>query len=501
MSERRKRFYKNGIMLAIMGLFTKSVALGFNSFIAKAIGAEGVGLFGLVGMIYSFAITFATSGISLTVTKLTSEKIGEGKRGEISKILRASVSYSLIFSGFATLVLYVFAPYFANTVLSDARAAAPLRVLSFSLIPISVSSALSGYFVGIRCVSKNAFISVFGQIFRVFLTVILLLNTPNISAQKGTYIIALVMTLSEILVLFLSVLQYLFDREKTREGKEKHFQSVTRMALPLAFSAYIRSAFLTMEHALIPKKLRENGLSHTDSLSSYGALHGMALPVLLFPMSPLTSFSGLLVPEFSESLAGGDRKSLEKIASEALNTTLKYAVLIMCIMLLFSEEIGYVIYSSYEAGRFIFILAPVIPLMYLDHVTDAILKGIGEQVYSMWVNISDSLLSIILVIILIPRMGIIGYALVILVMELYNFILSVTRLYSKIKFKINPLKSFILPLAIGVFSSFVTGKIFVATSSNSHPVWLFMEILFAFCIVLLLYGILGLSAKKGRFLS
>ena len=37
-----------------------------------------------------------------------------------------------------------------------------------------------------------------------------------------------------------------------------------------------------------------------------------------------------------------------------------------------------------------------------QRITDAILKGVGEQVFSMWVNITDSLLSVALVWILIP---------------------------------------------------------------------------------------------------
>ena len=99
------------------------------------------------------------------------------------------------------------------------------------------------------------------------------------------------------------------------------------------------------------------------------------------------------------------------------------------VLVVFSEELGYIIYNSYEAGRFVAILAPIVPLMYLDHVTDSMLKGIGEQVFSMWVNITDSALSVALVWFLIPKMGILGYALVIIIMEAYNFILSYFRLY------------------------------------------------------------------------
>ena len=72
--------------------------------------------------------------------------------------------------------------------------------------------------------------------------------------------------------------------------------------------------------------------------------------------------------------------------------------------------------------------------MYLDHVADSVLKGIGEQVYSMWINITDAMLSIALVWLLLPKLGIMGYAVCIIVMEAYNFALSSARLLSKIRF-------------------------------------------------------------------
>ena len=125
----RQRFFMNGIMLTAVGLAIRSVSLGCNYFITQRIGAEGIGLFTLISTVYSFAVTFATSGISLTVTRLTSSAIGEGREKEVRGILRSAVTYSLIFSIFASLVLFFGADYFANTVLSDQRCFVPLRIL------------------------------------------------------------------------------------------------------------------------------------------------------------------------------------------------------------------------------------------------------------------------------------------------------------------------------------------------------------------------------------
>ena len=486
----RRRFFLNGILLTVVGLAIRSVSLGFNSFITQAVGAEGIGLFTLIGTVYSFAVTFATSGISLTVTRTVSSAIGEGREGEVRGILRSAIFYSMIFSLFASLVLFFGAPYFAYRVLDDGRCVTPLRILSASLVPIALSSVFSGYFVGVKRVARNAVVQVLGQAFKILITVSLVLKFAHLGVAAATVALCLSTSLTEISVFLVALLQFLFDKRRNlpkKSTRENHFGEVSKMALPLAVSAYIRSALLTLEHILIPKRLRDRGESHADSLASYGILHGMALPMLLYPMSPLSSFSGLLVPEFSESLARGEVERPRRLASEALNTTLCYSIAAMTFVILFSEELGYVVYKSYDAGRYIAMMAPVLPIMYLDHVADSMLKGIGEHVYSMWVNISDSLLSVGLVWFLIPRLGIDGYAVVIVAMEGYNFVLSAVRLHAKIKFKIQPLRYLLLPLAAALASAFISKRLFVKCGAMTAPVWLFLEILFAVCAFLAVY--------------
>ena len=97
-------------------------------------------------------------------------------------------------------------------------------------------------------------------------------------------------------------------------------------------------------------------------------------------------------------------------------------------MFFLSGELGEVLYHSAEVGDFIRRLAPLVPIMYLDTATDGMLKGLGQQVYSMNVNIADALISVIAVALLVPRIGIAGYLVTIYITELFNASLSILRL-------------------------------------------------------------------------
>ena len=481
MSAKRKFIY-NGIVLTLVGFAMRGVALFLGAYISSEIGAEGIGLQGLIATVYSFAVTFATSGVSLSVTRLVASSIGEGRGG--GRVMRGAFLYALCFGAVATAILFIFADLIGAVILSDVRIAVALRILSLSLLPIALSSVISGYFVAVRRVALNATVQISGQLMRIGLTVFLLGRIDGADIGASIRALALGATVTEMICFVIALMEYLFDKRLLQGQKEGGvgITEVSKMALPLAFSAYVRSFLLSVEHSLIPRRLVDRGNSRSEALASYGYLGGMALPIILFPMTPLSSFSGLLVPEFAESEASSDNARIRRMASGAIEKALVYAIIVAVFIFAFSEELGYVIYDTYAAGRYIGFLAPVIPLMYLDHVTDSMLKGIGEHVYSMWVNIADSFLSVFLVWVLIPIFDISGYAMVIIAMELFNFTLSYLRLRKRIRFAFNPLRAIVIPLIAAIISIIVAKSAFVFTGNSASAFWLIMQIIFGACI-------------------
>lgn len=479
----KRKFIYNGILLTSVGFAIRGVALFLGAYVSSAVGAEGMGLQGLIATVYSFAVTFATSGVSLSVTRLVASAMGEGKGG--ADILRGAFIYALGFGLAATVILFIFADLIGAVILSDVRVSAALRILSLSLLPIALGGVISGYFVAVRRVGMNASVQIFGQVARIVMTVVLL-ERADTGIAGAIRALALGTTVTEIGCFFIATVEFFIDRiiHPSQKGYGCGVGRVSKMALPLAFSAYVRAFLLSLEHSLIPKRLVDRGNSQSEALASYGYLGAMALPIILFPMTPLSSFSGLLVPEFAESEGAHRSDRMRRMASKAIEKALVYATAVSVFIYAFSEELGYVIYDTYEAGRYIGLLAPVIPIMYLDHVTDSMLKGIGEQVYSMWVNIADSLLSVILVWVLIPLMDIYGYALVIIIMECFNFVLSYLRLRKRIDFGLNIYRSFVLPLIAALISATVSKWVFVFCGRAATWLWLTLEMVFAVSICL-----------------
>ena len=73
-------------------------------------------------------------------------------------------------------------------------------------------------------------------------------------------------------------------------------------------------------------------------------------------------------------------------------------------------------------------LCPLIPFMYTDTVVDGCLKGLGQQVWSMGINILDAALGVLLVYFLLPVGALSAYIGIIYFNELLNLTLSAARL-------------------------------------------------------------------------
>lgn len=305
---------------------------------------------------------------------------------------------------------------------------------------------------------------------------------------------------SESLSLLLNIILYFFDRRRFgNQGRQRSFGKVgvAEVALPVAISAYMRSGLIAVEHMLIPRGLMRYGAGNSAALAAYGSLHSMALPVVLYPAAILSSFAALLIPEVTEQQAKSNRIEIRYIAGRVYQMTLLFAFGAAGIMLCLSAELGEVLYQSSEVAYFIAALAPLIPIMYLDTATDAMLKGLGQQVYSMNVNIFDAMVSVVAVAIFVPKMGINGYLLTIYITELLNASLSIARLL-KISGFSPSLKRVVLSPLISAIGSTCLLRLFFTLfplGLGNTVAGLVLHIFFALLLYLLLLFMTGGLAR------
>lgn len=428
---RVKVIFINVIVLTVTALLIRTIGISFQVYISNRIGPAGIGLFQLILSVYILALTIATSGIRLATTRLVAEELAKERETGAKKAVKACILYSVSFGIVISIILFLSADYIGTHWLSDKRTILSLRLLAFSLPFISMSSVFSGYFTAVRRAMKAASVQVVEQSIRIGVTILFLalFNIEDLEYACAAIIIG--SCIGEILSFILLYLLYIRDSKYLKKNSGNPPALWPRMfhiALPVAFSAYVTSGIRTLQQILIPLGLKKSGSSNETALATYGTITGMVMPILMFPSAVLHAITDLIVPELTECQACASFNRLNYIVTRVFNLGMLSSVFVMLIFYRFSTELGLAIYSSVDAGYYIKILAPLIPIMYMDSLVDGMLKGLGEQVKSMHYNIIESIISTILIYLLLPRYAISGLIFTIFLGRALNFGLSLGRL-------------------------------------------------------------------------
>lgn len=435
----RKRLIMNTALLTGSSLAMSAISMAFQVWLAGRIGSAGIGLYQLVLSVAFLCTTFAVSGIRFATTRLVSEELGHERSWSVAAAMRRCFAYSLFFGLSAMAVLFSFAEPVGFLWIGDARTVKSLKLIAFSMPFLSLSSVMSGYFTACGRVWKPTVVHLGEQLITIGFVAYFLAHSPAGDIEKNCAAVMLGNVCGDVISFVCMLLFYLTDRHSVRDYSAQKLKLTSRMlkvALPLAVSAYARSALSTLEHLLVPRGLKAAGFSADRALSGYGVIQGMVLPIVSFPACILMALAELIIPELTEAQVRGNDGDISKTVSSLIKKGLGYSSAVALVLFVFADKLGVRIYSSPEAGDYLRLLAPLIPIMYTDMVADGCLKGLGQQLWCMGINLLDALLGVLLVWQVLPVFALKGYICIIYFNECLNFALSIMRLRKVTKIRL-----------------------------------------------------------------
>ncbi len=493
------RLLKNAALLTVTGFFLRGLGMIFRIYISGRIGEEGMGLYQLISSVYFLFITLAQSGISVTVTRLCAQKFALGDDRGAAKILKGAVAVALITGMLSCIGMLVLSNAICKLWIADMRAVSSLRVLSLSLPFISVCNVLSAYFIA----SKNVVFGCTAQILEQLTRMGIVAAAAMYFSRYGLPVLLAAVfaanTLSEAVSCLYLALRLMLQKKRPLKNASSLpgcKRLIIKNAAPVAASRYLASALHTAENMLVPSAMTLFTHSRSVSLSAFGALKGMAMPLLFFPSSFLSAMSTLLVPEITDAHARSDRQTMTRIINRAASFTLVLSIMTAGVFWLFSDSLGRLIYNSTQVSRMLLLLSPIVPFMYLDSICDGLLKGLGLQRKDLIHNCIDSAVRILLIATIVPFFGINGF---IAVMAVSNVLISILNL--RLLLKVSGVKCnfkgwFLYPFFCALASAFVT-KILHPSSATILKTGLGCLL---FCSVfLLLMLILNYKSKIYKF--
>ena len=433
----RQSYLKNAALMTGADVLLRLAGMGLRIYLANALGGEGMGLYQLVLAVYALFVTLATAGVSVAATRLMAEELSRGRaeaRGMLVRLLAAGLGLG----AFAMVAQFGLAGLAAAWWLGDARAAGALRAAAFGMPWMAVSAVLRGFFIARRRVEPNVLSQLAEQTVRIGVVYValeqgILLGWEN--GRKCTAVLAAT-ALSEAVSACMMLLFYHREARRCFAGKKARrprdpARRLWDILWPVEGGRCLASALHTAENMLVPACLTVCLLDaggRSAAVAQYGSLKGMALPLLTFPFGLLGSLSVLLMPEITQAHIRGERARLDCLLDRMLRLTGCFSALAGALFWVWGEPLALLLYHSQEAGFYLRVLGPAMPLMYLESMVDGAMKGMGEQKavfrYSLW----DAVLRIAGVLLLLPRWGMKGFLWVILLSSAYTCQMNTARL-------------------------------------------------------------------------
>lgn len=424
---RRNSMFYGAMLLTAGSLGLRLVQMVFQVYISGVMGAEGLGRMQLIMTVGNFGAVLASGGVRIAATCLAAEEAGRDRPSGVRTAIRCCCIWGLVLSIFVGGGLFLLADLLSLRWIEDPSAALPLRIFALSL-PITVLwSVFNGFYTAAGRITELVGLEFFERITSILL-VVLGIQFEFLGLDPCTQIF-----LGSSLATLMSFIILLVRYRKTISGiplapHRPMMKRLLALTIPLGFNDILKNGLNTIENIIVPMGLKKNQAVGNHALASYGTVCGMVFPVITFPSVILYSLSDLLVPEMARCRAKSRQERMEFLTDKCLRFTLVFAMAAGGLGLLLGEDIGYLLFQSQEAGRYIRIFSPLVIMLYTDAIVDGMLKGLSQQIHTVRYNTLTSFLDVVFLYLLLPRYGIGGYLWSFTVTHAINFFLSIRRL-------------------------------------------------------------------------
>lgn len=418
-------FY-SALLLTGVNLLLRMVGTSFQVYISGRIGAAGVGLLQLVTSVGSLALVAGIGGIRTAAMYLTAEELGKKKPGNVRWMLSGCFLYSLVCSGSVGILLFCLSPRIAAYWIGDIRIIAALRLMAVFLPVICLCGVMSGYFTAENRIGTLAIVEIFEQLCSMGVTLLALLLWAGTDAGRACCAVIMGSCAGSCITLVSLVFLHMKeDMPAASRIPVRH--RLLQAAVPLACADIVKSGINTTENLMVPKRLALN-TTVDNPLAAFGLVSGMVFPVIMFPACILFGLAELLIPEMARSAAAGSRNRISYLVRRSLRVSMLYGITFGGLLFLTGDAVCLRLYHNPDAGRFLRMYAPLVPMLYCDAITDAMTKGLGQQKICVRYNILTSAMDVLFLFFLLPKYGMIGYYISFLLTHLLNFVLSIRRL-------------------------------------------------------------------------
>jgi O-antigen/teichoic acid export membrane protein len=440
-----RKFATGSYFLVLDNLVNFVIGAIFWLVLAKMVDPVSIGQSMVVVAFATTIIGFSGYGIQVTLEKYISEYNARNMPHTSRRVLRSALKMSLIMSGGVALVVTLISQQLATTAYHDPSISSLLVLIILTYFPSqTIIAVLVGVFVGAHTAKYAALGDFIFQVSRIALVAVMALG--NI----GAFGIIVSFSISSVLALAISYL-YSLPRSLPKLDKKDEPDEDIRHLIKFSglnyFAVGLRTATAQIGILVLATQNFE-----------WAAFYGLAALISKVVGASSFSVSGALLPAASEQLIKGDKMELSKMIDTAIRMSIFISGFSFTILVLEPSYFLNLISYAYVGGAYALRILVIISMNYaVSAIFTSLLNASNRMVDVAKIEIVSSVIVIALTFILIPRIGLEGAAIAMLIGSTCSLILSLVAIKREEKLSIsiiNLLKP-IVPIAVALTVGYI----------------------------------------------
>ena len=406
-------------------LFMKGggAAIGFlaSVIIGRQLGADEIGVYYLSLSLITIPLTLSIFGMNITILKEISRYYISNKWEAINNIFfQTTISVLLISSSFSIL-LFLMADYIGKEFFSNDRLVDVLRLISISIIPVSIFNLHGHAIQATKKILRAMFLM--GGVHNLLVVVLLLIFYVD-NAKK----MAMLYMISAFITMFVGVVLWFSDHSSSIRFNFKR-ENLVKRSTPTLVSQLLGQAYTQVVVILL-------GVWSTPLAVGYFVV---SLKIAMLISFVLMSVNRVVAPDFSGLYSRGEHTELRKLVAASSRFMLVISIPFVILIQAFPSMILNIYGEGFaEAANCLRILALGQLIYVITGNVNILLQMTGNETVVRDSSIVGAALTLFLGVILIPIWGLHGASFTTLIsLSVANFISCYRANYI---LKINTLK-------------------------------------------------------------
>lgn len=358
--------------LTAFSVVDRGLGFLFKIFLSREMGAAALGEYQAALSFFFALATLTTSGLPLIAGKKTAGFLAAGRKKDADSVVGAGLVVNCALS-LALAATVLACSSLLTHILSDGGSAMLLLIMLPALFFGGAGAAFRGNLWGREKFFAVSLVELLEQIFRIAICVVMF------AAGMGKTTAA-ALSLVAATGISAGITAAVFFAGGGRVGSPKgQLRPLIAESAPISALRAASSLTGVLMAIVVPFLFSVSGYTEEQSLAMYGAGVGMAMPLLLLPITVIGSLSYALIPELGKAAAMGNGGEVRS----RTETAIKFSVIVSaaCIPMFWGvgEGVGVFLYGDAVAGEAIkrgaFLLIPIA----LENITSSMMNSLGME--------------------------------------------------------------------------------------------------------------------------